>query len=180
MAHHPLGVLEQTPPAVPVTSEVGTEERTVTELHLLLLLLPWEYTRPAVATAKCSGFHVHLPEGHCHIQGPAIRSRLHHLPMGPGHCQGLSNQALDTSPAHCLHLPGSNCSPYTNTWITAYTHWGKRQCMQPSYQNNNWHPNQMFDIQTKSNPHTKLTIITIISSAKTPMGTLHKNSSLRL
>ena len=38
--------------------------------------------------------------------GPATRSCMHHLPMGPCHCQGPSNQALATGTVHYLHLPG--------------------------------------------------------------------------
>ena len=43
-------------------------------------------------------------------QGPATRSSLHHLPTGSCHCQGPSKQALATSPAHFLYLPGSTHS----------------------------------------------------------------------
>ena len=43
-------------------------------------------------------------------QCPATRSSLHHLPSCPCLFQGPSNQALATSPTHCLHLPGSICS----------------------------------------------------------------------
>ena len=46
------------------------------------------------------------------FQGPATRSSLCHLPIGPCHYQGPSNQVLATSPAHCLHLPGSTHRPY--------------------------------------------------------------------
>lgn len=53
----PLGVCELAPLVAPVTSEGTTEEGIVTEHHLLLLLHPWEHTRPAAATAK--------PLGHC-------------------------------------------------------------------------------------------------------------------
>ena len=45
-------------------------------------------------------------------QGPATRSSLHHLPVDPCYCQGPSNLALAASPAHCLHLSGSTCTPY--------------------------------------------------------------------
>ena len=51
----PLGICEQAPLAAPCTSEVTTEEGIVTENHLLLFSLSWEHTRPAAATAKCSG-----------------------------------------------------------------------------------------------------------------------------
>ena len=43
-------------------------------------------------------------------QGPATRRGLCHLHTGPCNCQGPSNQALATSPAHCLYLFGSSCS----------------------------------------------------------------------
>ena len=94
---------EQAPHGAPVTSGV----MTATECHLLLFSLPWEHTRPAAATAKCSGHAQNLPENHCHVKGPATRSRLHHLPMGPCYCQRPGNQAGATSPAHCFDLPGS-------------------------------------------------------------------------
>ena len=58
----PLGVHEQAPPVVPVTSEVNTEEGTATKHNLLLLLLPQECTHPATATATCSRYHPNLPE----------------------------------------------------------------------------------------------------------------------
>ena len=51
----PLGVPEQAPLAAPITSEKGT----AIEHYLLLLLLPWELTHPAAATAKCSGQYPH-------------------------------------------------------------------------------------------------------------------------
>ena len=58
--------------------------------------------------------------------GPATRRSLYHLPTGPCHCQEPSNKALANSPAHCLHLPGSNSRPYTSVphikGITACTH----------------------------------------------------------
>ena len=38
-------------------------------------------------------------------QGPATTSCLRHLPVGPCHCQGPSNQDLAPSPAHCLSPP---------------------------------------------------------------------------
>ena len=53
----PLGVPEQTPPAVPINSEEGTAIKH----KLLLLSLPWEHTHPAVATDECSG---HLEDLH--------------------------------------------------------------------------------------------------------------------
>ena len=60
----PLGVHEWAPPAAPVTSEVDTEEGIATKPHLLLLSLAWECTYPAIATAKCSGNLLNLPEAH--------------------------------------------------------------------------------------------------------------------
>lgn len=48
------GIPEQEPLSAPTTSE-GTIEDIVMEHHLLLLLLLWEHTCPAAATAKHSG-----------------------------------------------------------------------------------------------------------------------------
>ena len=45
---------EQAPLVAPITSEGTTEEGILIEQHLLLLLLPWEYTGPAAATSKHS------------------------------------------------------------------------------------------------------------------------------
>ena len=50
-----LGIPEQESLAAPTTSEGTTEKDIVMEHHLLLLLLPWEHTCLAAATAKCSG-----------------------------------------------------------------------------------------------------------------------------
>ena len=51
----PLGACEWAPPAAPVTSGVGKKkEGTATKHHTLLLSPPWEHTRPAADTAKCS------------------------------------------------------------------------------------------------------------------------------
>ena len=55
----PLAVHEQTPLSAPFTSRVPQEEGTVTEHHLLVLSYLWEHTRPAAATAKCSGQYPH-------------------------------------------------------------------------------------------------------------------------
>ena len=105
----PLRVCEHTPPAAPGTTEFGKEESTATEHHLLLLSPHSHGNTPALLLLS-------LPEAlsttyTCLItvtsQSPATRSSLHHLPMGPCHCQGSSNQALATSLAHCHHLPGS-------------------------------------------------------------------------
>ena len=57
----PLGVCEQAPLVAPVTSEVSTKEGTATKYHLLLLSLPWECICPSGATAKHSGYCLHLP-----------------------------------------------------------------------------------------------------------------------
>ena len=111
---------------------VATEEGTVTECshfpgntHMLLLLLlqPW---LPKALGATYTSLRVTETS-----QVPATRSRLCHLPTGPHHCQGPSNQALDTGPAHYIHLLGSMHRLYTGTppikGITACTPWGKRQ-----------------------------------------------------
>ena len=66
----PLAIHEQAPPAIPVTSEVGTEEGSVTAHYLLLLTLPWECTCPATAIAKCFRHCLHLLEGYCYFPGP--------------------------------------------------------------------------------------------------------------
>ena len=62
----PIGVLEQSPPAVPNTSEEGI----ATKHKMLLFSLPWELMHPAAATAKCSGHLVDLPRAHYHFPGP--------------------------------------------------------------------------------------------------------------
>ena len=58
----PLGVPEQAPPVVPITSEEGT----AIEHKLLLPSLPWELLNPAAATAKCSGHRVNLRKAQYH------------------------------------------------------------------------------------------------------------------
>ena len=50
-----MGIPEQEPLAAPITSEGTTEEDIAMKYHLLLLLLPWEHTCSAAATAKHSG-----------------------------------------------------------------------------------------------------------------------------
>ena len=65
----PIGVSEQAPPAVPIT----TEEGTAIKHKLLLLSLPWELTYSAVATAKCSGYLEDLPRAYDHLTRPATR-----------------------------------------------------------------------------------------------------------
>ena len=62
----PVGVPEQAPPAVPITSE----ELIAIKDKLLLLLLPWELTHPALVTAKCSGHLEDLPRAYYHFPGP--------------------------------------------------------------------------------------------------------------
>ena len=62
----PLGVPEQAPPVVPITSEEGI----AIEHYLLLLSFPWELTHPAAAIAKYSGHLVGLPGAHYHFPGP--------------------------------------------------------------------------------------------------------------
>ena len=106
----PLGVHEQAPPKSPVTSEVGREEGTDTKYHLLLLSLPGNaHTLPLpLPNAPVTAYT--CPTVTITSQVPATRSRLHYPPMGPCHCQRPINQALATSLAHCLHLPGSTYS----------------------------------------------------------------------
>ena len=60
----PLGIRDQAPLAVPISSEGNTEENVVIEHYLLLLSLSWELTHPAAATAKCSGHLLNLPKAH--------------------------------------------------------------------------------------------------------------------
>ena len=132
----PLGAHGEASPAAAVTSEVSTEEVSATEHHSLLLSLPWEHTYtlvlplPNVLSTTYTGLRHNAT-----FQGPATRSSLCHLPTGPCHCRGPSNQA--TNPAHCLHLHGSKYRPYTSMSITACTqerdikHPNQKQ---PSYQ----------------------------------------------
>ena len=64
------------------------------------------------------------------FQGPVSRSSLCHLPAGPHYCQGPRNQALATSPAHCLYLPRSthrHTPALPIKGIAACTHCRKRQ-----------------------------------------------------
>ena len=109
----PLGVCEQVTLAAPITSEATPEEGTAAKHHLLFLSPlppPRELTHPAAATAKCSRHHLICLRLITTSQGPATRSSLSHLPMDPCYYQESSNQALTTSPAHCLLLPGNTCS----------------------------------------------------------------------
>ena len=120
-----LGVHEQAPLVAPITSEDITEG-TVTKHHPRLLSVPWELTHTlllplpnALSTVLISLRFITTS------QGPATRSSLHHHPVGPGYSQEPSNQALTTSPAHCLLLPGNTLSTLIKG-ITACSHWGKR------------------------------------------------------
>ena len=61
----PIGVPEQAPLVVPITSEEGI----AIEHKLLLLSLPWELTHTAVATAKCSGHLEDLTRAYPHFPG---------------------------------------------------------------------------------------------------------------
>ena len=51
-------------------------------------------------------------------QSPATRSSLCHLSAGSHHCQGPNNQALATSPAHCLNLLVRRHRPYNGTCLS--------------------------------------------------------------
>ena len=62
----PIGVPEQAPSVVLITSEEGI----AIEDKLLLLSHPWEFTHPAAATDKCSGHLVDLSRAHYHFPGP--------------------------------------------------------------------------------------------------------------
>ena len=62
----PLGVLEQAQFGAAIISEEGI----AIKYYLLLLLLPWEVTHTAAATAKCSGHLVNLHKAHYHFPGP--------------------------------------------------------------------------------------------------------------
>ena len=57
-------------------------------------------------------------------QGPETRGSQGHPPAGPCWCYEPSNQALTTSPTHCLLLPGITLS---NLQITSCSHQRKRQ-----------------------------------------------------
>ena len=60
-----LGVPEQAPPVVPITSEEGI----AIGYKLLLLSLPLELMHPAAAIAKCSGHLEDLPRAYYHFPG---------------------------------------------------------------------------------------------------------------
>ena len=62
----PIGVPEQAPPVIPITSEEGIAIKH----KLLLLSLPWELTYPDAATATCSGHLVDLLRAQYHFPGP--------------------------------------------------------------------------------------------------------------
>ena len=121
-----LGVHEQGPPEAPVTSGVTTEKGTATEHNLLLFLLPWEHTCPAVATAKDSGHHLHHLEGLCHFPAPCNQEQ-----PAPPPCRSLTvsrDQQPGTGYGPCplFHLPGRTHRPYTSSLpvkeIRACTH----------------------------------------------------------
>ena len=92
-----------------------------------MLSLPGEQVGPAIATAKGSEHHLHLPKGHCNFSGPSNQEQTMPSPRSPHHCQRSSNQGQATGPEHCLHLHGSKCRLYTSIEITACTHLGQRQ-----------------------------------------------------
>ena len=62
----PLGVPEQTPLVVPVTSKEGIAIKH----KPLLLSLPWELTNTAATTAKSSGHLADPSRAHYHCPGP--------------------------------------------------------------------------------------------------------------
>ena len=62
----PIGVPEQAPPVVPIT----TEEGIAIKHKPLLLSLPWELMNPSATTAKCSGHLEDLPRVYYHFPGP--------------------------------------------------------------------------------------------------------------
>ena len=121
----PLGVCEQVPLVVPVTS--GSLQRWTLQWnatrcsHSLgntkVLLLP--LSKALGATCTCLRITVTF-------QGSATGSNLHHLPIGPHPYQGPNG-----GHALCLHLPGGMHRPYTSIptikGITVYIHCGKRQ-----------------------------------------------------
>ena len=122
-----LGICEQAPPVVLVTSGVAAEEGNSTKHHPLPSL-PWKCTCPDVAAARGTAYT--FLRVTTTAKGRAARSRLYHMPPSPYHCQGPINQALATGPAHCFPLPGSICRLHTGTTtikgIRACTHGGKR------------------------------------------------------
>ena len=64
-----------------VTSGVAAEEGTAIECYPSPSL-PWECTRPAVATAKGSGHCLHLRKGHFYFPGPCNQKQPVPLPHG--------------------------------------------------------------------------------------------------
>ena len=62
----PIGDPDKAPPGFPITSEVGI----VIKDKLLWFSLPWELTRSAVATDKCSGYLEDMPRAYYHFPGP--------------------------------------------------------------------------------------------------------------
>ena len=78
----PLGVPEQAPPVVPVTSKEGIAIKH----KPLLLSSPWELTHIAAATAKFSGTLNILVEHITTAQGSENGNNLWHLPVGLSFC----------------------------------------------------------------------------------------------
>ena len=73
----PLGLHEQAPPMVPVTSGFAAKKGTTTEHHLLASL-PWESCCHCQRLGHC----LHLPEGHCHFPGPCNKEQPTPPPSG--------------------------------------------------------------------------------------------------
>ena len=132
----PLGVHEQAPPVAPVISEVGTEEgianthccsHTPGNAHILPLPLPNALGAAYTFLNLAATSHSSAATSH----SAATRRSLCNLPMGPCHCQGPSNQALATSPAHCLHLPGSMHSTLSRGYKPPHTEERDSKCPNP-------------------------------------------------
>ena len=105
-----------------------------------------------------SGCHLHLCKGHYHFPGPC--NQEHSVPPS---CRSLPlsrprNQALATSPDHCLHLPGNMSRLYTSTCYQG------ENTLQTLRKKDSKHPNQ--------NQPSGLTIIIKISPYKIPRGAL--------
>ena len=107
MARHHQGSMNQHDLWAPVTSEVTAGEDTETEpLTALSPLL--NLHAPLLSLLKALGAtYTSLRITDCHFPGPCHQKQPAPPPTGPCHCQEPSNQALPTSPAHGLHLPGS-------------------------------------------------------------------------
>ena len=102
-----IGICAQASPVALVASGISAdaEEGNATECHPLLLSLPWECTHMLLLLPNALGATYTSLSVTATSKAPATKSSLHHLPMGPCHCQGPSNQALATRPVHCLHSP---------------------------------------------------------------------------